>query len=231
MNRSGMTVVISALFILGVLMFLMPKYIDAGDQGETEVGFRWAFGAMVGPENDRELISIKKDTVLHAGDQIKIFLELQKKCFVYLFYYSSQGELIMLFPSDLAASNDTPRSQFFIPPGTLWFELDEVTGLETFYLIASAQRLDQLEALYRTHAALTRDNDLKESAQNILAEIKKIRRQHQTLTADAERPVRLGGNVRGTTKDRITSSPDIAHIAVEIAAPNFYSRTFTIDHQ
>jgi hypothetical protein len=41
----------------------------------------------------------------------------------------------------------------------------------------------------------------------------------------------IGGSVRGITKDKKTSSPDIDPIAAEVNATNFYSRTFTIEQQ
>ena len=46
-----------------------------------------------------------------------------------------------------------------------------------------------------------------------------------------ERPIRIGGNLRGLAEDSEPQLPDINRIAVEITASDFYSRTFTIDHR
>jgi len=43
--------------------------------------------------------------------------------------------------------------------------------------------------------------------------------------------VPIGGSVRGVTKDEMIHFPDIDPIAAEVSATNFYSRTFTIEHQ
>jgi hypothetical protein len=52
------------------------------------------------------------------------------------------------------------------------------------------------------------------------------------LTAAAERPVRLGGNFRGTEQETShLNRYDITRLAVEIEADEFYSRTFSIDHR
>ena len=54
---------------------------------------------------------------------------------------------------------------------------------------------------------------------------------HYTKLYDAERPVNIIGNLRGTEKAETAGAHDIAKFAVEISADTFYSRTFTIDHQ
>ena len=68
-------------------------------------------------------------------------------------------------------------------------------------------------------------------AEKIVAEIRDIKRRNRKFTIAAERPVQIGGNVRGVDKEKKRSSPDIDPIAAEVSATNFYGRTFTIDHQ
>ena len=62
-------------------LYMLPK--------EENVHFRWALGALTVKDNDHILIPITADTTLKTGDQLKIFFELQKDCFVYLIYHSS----------------------------------------------------------------------------------------------------------------------------------------------
>ncbi|MBW1911459.1 MAG: hypothetical protein JRJ11_18280 [Deltaproteobacteria bacterium] len=66
---------------------------------------------------------------------------------------------------------------------------------------------------------------------DVLSEIRKIRKRYRKFTTSAERPVPIGGNVRGIGKDKKSSPPDIDPIAEEVSTTNFYSRTFTIDHR
>lgn len=63
-------------------------------------------------------------------------------------------------------------------------------------------------------------------AQQVIAEIRDVRRRFRNFTTLAERPIAIGGNVRGR-EQRL----DVASIATEISATNFYGKTFTIDHQ
>ena len=215
------------------LCFLFLNSRGTADQNdENNISFRWAFGAMVGSENDRRLVAVTRDTILKTGDQIKLFVELKKKCFVYLIYHSGQNELHMLFPYETSWFSKEPetRKKYYIPQGNKWFELDEKTGLETFYLLASAERLSRLEVLVEKYACATA-SEKQELVKEVLAEIQKTKRGHRKLTAPAERPVSIGGSVRGPGRKKETTPPDIDPIAEEVSATDFYSRTFTIDHR
>lgn len=199
---------------------------------EENVYFRWAFGALTVKGNDHILIPITTDTSLKTGDQLKIFFELQRDCFVYLIYHSSQDLLEMLFPDDLQQFGQGYNilGKNYIPPGNQWFELDQHVGIETYYLLASAQRLNQLESLFGQYdsAQPTQKEELK---QKILVEIKNLRWQHRKFKKYAERPVPIIGSLRDVGKVDKPESFDVADLAIEISAQNFYSRTFTIDHR
>ena len=223
---------LSFLLVVFCLALFMGLKASAEQKEEKNVCFRWAFGAMVGPENDRRLVAITRDTTLKTGDQLKLLVELQKKCFVYLIYHSGQNEILMLFPYELKqfAKDYKTSKKYFIPQGSKWFELDENVGIETFYLLASATRLNELEALFKKNESGGGVNRQKRAKQ-ILTQVRKIKRRYRKLTTDAERPVPIGGSVRGIKKDKGIAPLDFEAIAAEVSADNFYSRTFTIEHQ
>lgn len=204
----------------------------AEQKGEDAVSFRWAFGAMVGPTDDRRLVAITRDTVLKTGDRLKLLLQLKNRCFVYLFYRTAEDEIYLLFPYKLKLFDTGYKTgeKYYIPEGKTWFELDKDVGLETFYLLASAKRLHQLEALYRKYDSVVGE-EKKKLAKQLLAEIRMIKRKHRKFATLAERPIAIGGNVRGVVKDEKSTFPDIDAIASEVSASNFYSKTFTIDHK
>jgi hypothetical protein len=68
-------------------------------------------------------------------------------------------------------------------------------------------------------------------AKQVLDEIRKEEGRHRKLTAAAERPVEIGGSLRGVIRDKKTHAFDIDSIATEVSTTNFYSRKFIIDHQ
>jgi hypothetical protein len=226
-------IALTSLFCL-FLLFESHAAVHAQEtaaQQDANVKFQWAFGALQ-KANGSKFEAVAKDTDLRTGDQIKFFLKVNKNCFVYLIYRSSQGELSVLFPQrfKLLSAEYTVSGDHYIPKGDEWFELDEHTGEERFYLLASVGRLLELEVLINDYESA--DAAKKPPlAKTILSEIRKLRKQHLKFKTYAERPVNIIGNLRGTEKAETAGAHDIAKFAVEISADTFYSRTFTIDHQ
>jgi hypothetical protein len=187
---------------------------------------------MVRGESGLEFVSITRDTTLKTGDSLKMFVKLEKMCFVYLIYYSAHGELFTLFPYSMKqfATDYVIAKKYYIPQGDRWFELDQNVGSETFYLLASAQRLIELEALldgYMSADPVQRE----EFVRQILTEIRAKQKQHYRFTIEPERPVPIGGSLRKINRDDTAPLPEIAAVAVGISADRFFSRTFTIDHR
>jgi len=199
---------------------------------EKHVRFRWAFGALFMSEKKPRLVSLERNTVLKSGDQLKAFLELREKCYVYLVYHSAQGEIVLLFPSntDELSGGFEEKNHYYIPEGEKWFELDNHPGKETFYLIASMERLMKLEALFRRYASLSAA-EKGDCRDQILTEIQDLKRRHRQFRTAAERPVQIVGGIRGGDEIPKAAGFDPASMAVEISAQKFYSKTFTIDHQ
>ena len=234
MKRSAMAAFMITFVVCCVAVFGGHSGVHAeetkADQS-ANIQFQWAFGALK-RANGSKFVAVTKDTDLKTGDQIKFFLKVNDNCFVYLIYRSSQGELSILFPHrfKLMSAEYTLAGNHYIPKGDQWFELDEHTGEERFYLLASKNRLMDLEARINDYESA--DNAKKPAlAKVILAEIRKLRKQHLKFKTYAERPVNIIGNLRGTEKAETAGSQDIAKFAVEISADTFYSRTFTIDHK
>jgi Domain of unknown function (DUF4384) len=234
MRKAALVNLMGSLTVMCVALFCIYNSglaEEAQPQPESNLQFQWAFGALK-KANGSKFEAIARDTVLKTGDQIKFFLKVDRNCFVYLIYSSSQGEISVLFPYrfKLQSTEYTVAGQHYIPGGNQWFELDEHLGEEKFYLLASANRLMPLEALINDYESA--DAAKKPSlAQVVLAEIRKLRKQNLKFKTYAERPVNIIGNLRGTEKADTAELQDIAKFAVEISADTFYSRTFTIDHK
>ena len=75
-------ILVSILILFCFLLFDNQKNIRAEQNKQDLVCFRWAFGAIIGSKNDRRLVAITRDTILKTGDQLKMLVELQKKCFL-----------------------------------------------------------------------------------------------------------------------------------------------------
>jgi len=217
--------------LLAVIFIASAAAYAQTPAGKNDIGFLYAFGAYVGPQGKGKVVSVQNETTLRVGDRLKLFFEPKNDQYLYLLHISSQGELTPLFPAEAKPAKVTARTRLFIPAGNNWFELDAHPGQEKFFLIATAERLDRLEELCARHTALTDKADLHSSTDAILDEIKGLRQKHRQLSAPAEKPVRIGGSVRGEQPSSSPAVPDITPLAAEVTAPGFYSRTFSIDHR
>jgi len=196
-------------------------------QGEN-VRFWWTFGAMVGPMNAQKLVPITRDTTLKSGAKLQMFIQLQTRCFVYVIYRSQRDEVYLLFPYEIKQFDTleyTTGKKYYIPRDYPWFVLDEHVGRETFYLLASAQRLHNLERLIGSYTAAAPASQ-PALAQQVVAEIRELRRSR--LVTTAVRPVSIGCNVR-LEVIRLPLADQFP--VLEIAATDFYGKAFTIDHQ
>ena len=227
--------ILTIFSMVGLLLVVNSAFVFADQekaQGDSDIIFQWTFGAIKNTDTGPRFETVDRDTTLKTGDQIKFFIKLNKSCFVYLIYQSSQEELSVLFPYrfKLLSKDYQISGNHYIPKGDQWFELDEYAGLEKFYLLASAKRLSELEALINEYesADKTKKHTL---SQKIIAEIRSLRKKHLKFKTYAEKPVTIIGSMRGTDKTKAVGLNDLADHAVEISASNFFSRTYTIDHQ
>ena len=138
----------------------------------------------------------------------------------------------MLFPYNLNqfSENYDVNKKYYIPRGFTWLELDKDVGLESFYLLASSERLFELEDLFEKYLSADQSGK-KDLAEELVAKIREIRKQRQKLTTEAERPIPIGGDLRGTIKRKKKEIPNFDPFAKEIQTIHFYSKTFTIDHR
>lgn len=206
---------------VAVLSFMVPGLPGvAGAQAadEDNVSFVWAFEALVAEGNITKQVPIKEDIQLKTGDHLKMFVELRKPCFVYVIHHGARDEIQRLFPYDIQQfTTDYHTSKVYeIPPNDGRFRINEQAGLETFYLVAAAQRLTDLETLLDTYTAAKPDEQ-PVAATKILTELRNLIKQHRA-SARPGRPVPIAGNMRQGIE------------GVEITAPQFYIETFTIAH-
>lgn len=196
----------------------LPGSGTATAQDAAKVNFLWAFEALVSDGKVTKQVPIREDMTLKSGDQLKMFIELRTPCFVYVIHHGAQGEVQLLFPPDAQrfTADYQPAKLYEIPPQDGWFRLNEQAGRETFYLVASAQRLLDMEKLLDTYAA-AQPAEQPQMATNLLTELRNLIRQHRSAVPPG-RPVPIAGNMRKGVE------------GLEVTAANFYSKTFTIEH-
>ena len=199
-----------------------------------DIKFRWAFGVIRTSGNTSKVEPVTADTVLASGDKLQMMVELNKKCFVYVIYHSSQGEVTMLFPYNINQfeADYHVSKKYYVPKEGSWFQLDSQPGRETFYLIASDQRLIDVEYLYSRYmsAEPAKRPDL---AGQVIAELRTIRDQYRATAAE-ESPEMLAKNdeqARGFERATGADPTDVATLAREVNFNSLYSDTFLIEHK
>jgi len=93
-----------------------------------------------------------------AGDKFKIVARTNCDCFLYIVAIDGSGWAEQVYPpKGKQAANPVKKDQeYAFPEGPYWFTLDQVKGIETFYVVASANRRADLEDSMVQLAAETR---------------------------------------------------------------------------
>jgi hypothetical protein len=236
-----MSIMRSIIFLAIVLSFLAVGFqfgeqpiasVSAVQQNDANIGFDLAFGVLGHQDNELIPIPITRDTILKSGDEIKMMVKMTKDCYVYIVYLDSQGEIALLFPYTIRQLQDdyVAEKTYYIPKGRNWMILDKNTGKETFFIIGATQRLLDLEIKLGNYFSADPSNK-KPLANEVVSEIRGLRKRYSTFATIAEKPLSIGGNIRSIDTVKVVRRPDVADITTQISANNFYSKTITIDHQ
>jgi hypothetical protein len=197
---------------------------NAADAPEPEISLRWALGAW-GPEGEAPS-AIKRDTQLAPGTRLKFLVEPLTPSTVYLILQDSEQAIHVLYRESSTPVSGGEGGPTYVPPGKQYFEVDEASGLDTFFLLASAQPLAALDKLLDRYAA-AEEAGRRTIGTEIVAEIRQQHKAHRDFARPVEKPVMIGGQTRsGTT----TPAAAIDRLAVEVNAERFYAKTITIDH-
>ena len=215
---STLTALTAALAIL-----LAAPLASLAEEDEADVRLRWAFG--VKDPGASKPTAIERDTAKPSGSRLKFLIEPLCDCSVYLVYQDSGEEIHLLYPESLGRAADGGPT--YVPPGEQWFELDQQTGFETFFLLASVEPLADLEKLLGRYASAPAAGKA-EVGDAVIREIRRLNKAHRNFSRPVEKPVIIGGQTRGGPSE---AAEGIDRIAVEISAERFYSKTITIDHQ
>lgn len=112
----------------------------------------------------------------------------------------------------------------YIPSEKEWYEFDHHTGTEILHLLASRERLLDLEEITKKYLN-AEPKEKSELRLSVLAEIKKMRKENSSLMTPAEKPVSIIGSFRGKPGSGLES------LATEVKAESFYGKTIRIEHK
>lgn len=133
-----------------------------------------------------------------SGDRFKIVVRTNCDCYLYILSIDGSGWAEPVFPAqDSTIPNPVKKDQeYAFPEAGHWYTLDQVKGIETFYVVASANR--------RT--------DLEES----FAQLAKEKRPETTIVAKVEEPPIIPRGVGAVTTRGIVKVQDETGTALTV---------------
>ena len=191
---------------------------------EEEISLRWALGAWNGEEAPD---AIQRDTALKAGTRLKFLVEPTSPSTVYLILQDTDAAIHVLYQATSKVEVDAAGDPTYIPPGSQYFELDDAAGVDTFFLLASASPLPELEQLLQRYNAAPA-GEKGSLGKAVIAEIRKQHKAHRDFSRPVEKPVMVGGQTRG---DSGSLNDAIDRLATNVTSGGFYSKTITIEHE
>jgi hypothetical protein len=109
------------------------------------------------------------------ADNYRLLMEPAQDRYVYVFQLTSSGALVQLFPNGTYSPTPNPlrRGQtYYLPSEPNWFFLDENTGTERLYVVASAAPIQDLEDLYDQYSQTEDEPGKQEMLSSLLAMLK-----------------------------------------------------------
>lgn len=127
------------------------------------------------PGNKGEFRNLTNGSILRSGDYYKIIFTPTEDCYVYIFQIDSANKIYSLFPMEhfggITVNNFNPVASgrtYYLPAESKSFVLDEQTGTEKIYFLASSQRDLELEEQYqRAFAAQQQAEGIEEQLEQI----------------------------------------------------------------
>ncbi len=194
----------------------------SGSGVAADVSFRYAILADAG--NGMQPLDFSTMPIIHSGTPMQFYLEHLENCYIYLFLLDSGEQLAPLFP--MAPGYYTygfPRGQKYFPPGERTFTFVPPGGIETFILVATAERPFKLEKLADE---LLKNQGSRSQQQLVLDEIDALFQDREERSKKAEKTVRVERRTRvGETIDTVVFR------ATEVDISRLYGRRLQIDHR
>lgn len=207
-----------------------PAATDLRPEGRN-ARILWAFGAIRSSSNTAKAEAVRTKMVLHSGDKLKMMIQLQRKCYVYVIHKDTQGNLTMLFPYSIKQFDiDYQTDRKYFAPKDGWFQLDTSTGTETFYLMASDQRRLDIEYTYQQYASC-KAADKQAFAMRMLSELDRAAEGQPALANQGEVIAQNQFITRGFERATGADPLDISQLAREISFDSSYSEIFVIEHR
>ena len=129
-----------AVLVIGVGIYIIsdkggvtqgkPYSMEIVMHGRTVIGFR-------GDQPEFRKFQVEPGGTLQSGDYFRFQTKIDRPAYVYVVFQDSAGKI------DTMKKGRVPGNKaFFLPAGDKWFQLDQTTGTERLYMVASENEID-----------------------------------------------------------------------------------------
>jgi CHAT domain-containing protein len=122
-------------------------------------------------------VFVREGSTLRSRDNFQVHLQTNRPSYLYVLLYDSQGRASQIFPHpkiDQAGFVEASR-RIVVPDKNLWFWLDENTGTETIYVLASEKPMSDIGGLMDKMEAAS-SGEKKRISQEVKDKIKLVQR-------------------------------------------------------
>ncbi len=207
--------VLAALIVLGGTAGV--KNVCAAD-----VSFRWAI--LAASTEGMRALDFRGSPIVFSGTALQLYIEHLNNCHVYLFLLDSSNRLTPIYPPQKGFYDyGFPRGPKLVPPGDQSFTFVPPPGNETLLLVASVDRLFQLEEL----TDIFNNNPDQLGQQELLVD------RVEQLLAGRESASRAAEDIKKVTikYQGAGGIEERTFEAVEVNARGIYGRRLVIDHR
>ena len=187
-----------------------------------KVSFRWAI--LADSTEGMRPLDFTGSPIVFSGTALQLYIEHLNNCHLYLYLLDSSSRLTPIYPPQKGYYDyGFPRGPKLVPPGDQSFTFVPPAGTETLVLIASADRLFQLEEL--TEIFNQNPNQMGQQ-ELLLQEIEDMLKGEGSKAQAAEGLEKV--IVKYTTPDGIKEKQ---FKAIKVKSSDFYGRKLPIDHR
>ena len=187
-----------------------------------KISFRWAI--LADSTEGMRALDFTGSPIVFSGTALQLYIEHLNNCHVYLYLLDSSDNLTPLYPPQKGYYDyGFPRGPKLVPPGDQSFTFVPPTGMETLLLVASAERLFQLEELTDI---FNQNPDQLGQQRLLLQEIEDMLAAGDARAQASERIEKV--RVKYSGADGIKEKE---FKAITVKSSDFYGRKLLIDHR
>ncbi len=205
-----------------LIALLLAILCTTARSSAEKISFRWAI--LADSTEGMRALDFSGSPIVFSGSALQLYIEHLNNCHVYLYLLDSSDNLTPIYPPQKGYYDyGFPRGPKLVPPGDQSFTFVPPPGTETLLLVASADRLFQLEEL----TDIFNDNPDQLGQQLLLLqEIEDMLAGKDSKSKAAERLEKV--KVKYSSSDGIREKK---FKAVKVKSSDFYGRKLLIDHR